>query len=62
MLTFALILFAHVGVMGQGNSNAITTLPGFTSEAECRAAGDAAKKLVSGTVKEISYVCVKQTK
>ena len=62
MVTWILILFAHVGAMGSGNSNALTSVPGFASQAECSDAGKAAKALVAGTVKEISYACVRQTK
>jgi len=54
-----LILFAHVGPMGQGNSNAITTAQ-FSSQQTCQAAGEAAKRLVSGTVKSMEFACVKQ--
>lgn len=54
-----LILFAHVGLMGKGDSNAITTAQ-FQSQQTCEAAGQAAKSLTSGTVKEILYKCVKQ--
>jgi hypothetical protein len=52
-----LILFAHVGIMGSGNSNAITTAE-FTSQATCQAAGKAAANLAGGTVKQISFACV----
>ncbi len=52
-----LILFAHVGPMGNGNSNAITTAD-FTTSAACQHAGKAAKQLVQGTVKSIEWVCV----
>jgi hypothetical protein len=54
---FILILFAHVGMTGNGNSNAITVAE-FTSKERCEAAGAAAKKLVKGTVKEIEWACV----
>lgn len=54
-----LILFAHVGPMGQGNSNAITTAVYSSAEA-CSNAGKAAKQLVQGTVKSIEWVCTKQ--
>ncbi len=57
--TWILILFAHVGPMGDGNSNALTTAE-FSSEATCKAAGDAAIKMAQGTVKKISYVCSKK--
>jgi hypothetical protein len=54
---FVLILFAHVGPMGNGNSNALTVAE-FTSAERCRAAGEAAKKLAGGTVKSIEWVCL----
>jgi hypothetical protein len=54
-----LILFAHVGPMADGNSNALTTAQ-FTSKETCEAAGRAAHSLAVGTVKEIKFVCVKQ--
>lgn len=57
---WVLILFAHVGPMGDGNSNAITTADGFTSKATCEVAGKAAESLSSGTTKKIRFVCVQQ--
>jgi hypothetical protein len=54
-----LILFAHVGAMGDGNSNALTTAQ-FSSQQTCEEAGKAAKKLSFGSTKHITYVCVKQ--
>lgn len=57
MTAWILILFAHVGALGNGNSNALTVAE-FTSEARCQAAGVAAKKLASGSVKSIEFVCV----
>ena len=56
---WVLILFAHVGAMGNGDSNALTTAY-FTSQQTCEAAGKAAKKLSEGSVKKIEYACVKQ--
>jgi hypothetical protein len=57
--TWILIIFFHVGVMGCGNSNAVT-LSNFKTQIQCNQAGEAAQKLVSGTVREVSYVCVRQ--
>ena len=54
---FVLILFAHVGAMGNGNSNALTVAE-FTTEARCIAAGKAAEKLASGSVKKIEWACL----
>lgn len=54
---WVLILFAHVGPMGSGNSNALASVTGFHSEAACIAAGNKAKDLASGTMKEIRFAC-----
>lgn len=53
---FILILMMHVGGLGSGNSNALTTAE-FSTKAACIEAGEQAKKLANGTVKEIKYVC-----
>jgi hypothetical protein len=58
---WVLILFAHVGVMGQGNSNALATAQ-FQSEKACIAAGEQAKAMARGTVKEIAFVCASTSK
>jgi hypothetical protein len=54
-----LILFAHVGPVGTGNSNALTTAV-YSSAESCAAAGNAAKKLAGGSTKKIEWVCTKQ--
>lgn len=59
-MIYVLILFAHVGLMGKGNSNALTTHE-FNSETACVEAGKKAKALANGTVKEIAFVCVKKS-
>lgn len=51
-----LILFAHVGPLADGNSNALTTAE-FQSESACRAAGKAASAMAQNTVKKIEFVC-----
>ena len=56
---FVLILFAHVGPLGDGNSNALTVAE-FTSQERCQAAGQAAKRLINGSVKKLEYVCVQK--
>ncbi len=54
-----LILFAHVGPMGNGNSNALTTAWYSTAE-RCHNAGKAAQKLASSSVKSIEFTCTQQ--
>ena len=56
---WVLILFAHVGPMGQGNSNSLATAV-YSSAESCAAAGKAAKQMAQGTVKSIEWVCTKQ--
>lgn len=56
-----LILFAHVGAMGSGNSNALTNVPNFKTEQACIVAGNKAKTMASGSVKSIEFVCVKDS-
>lgn len=57
MAEYILILMMHVGAMGSGNSNALTTATFLTKE-KCEEAGRLSQSLASGTVKEIKYVCV----
>ena len=54
-----LILFAHVGPVCSGNSNALTSVPGFLTEAACKVAGKQSAELTLGTCKEIRFICVK---
>lgn len=62
METFILVLFFHVGILGHTDSNATTHVHGFSSKEECLQAGKDAKTLVSGTKKDLEFVCLKQTK
>lgn len=52
-----LILFAHTGALGSGNSNSLTTQEFYTQQT-CETAGKKAKSMIQGTVKQIEYVCV----
>lgn len=61
MITFILVVFFHVGPMGDGNSNATTNIAGFKTVAECQAAGVEVSSMTKGTVKKTEFVCVKQT-
>lgn len=60
MSTWVLILFFHVGVFGDTDSNATTSVPGFMSEAACTAAGVKSRSLTAGTKKNTEFVCVHQ--
>ncbi len=59
VIGWVLIVFAHVGAMGDGNSNALTTAY-FTTKENCEAAGRETKKLAGSSVKKIEFTCQKQ--
>lgn len=58
-MQWVLIVFVHVGMWG-GNTDSVslTNVP-MASQEVCEAAGSQLGALVSGTKKEIAYVCVK---
>ena len=56
MISFVLFVFAHVGPLGDGNSNAITSQE-FNSKQSCEVA---VKDMARGTVKAIETVCVQK--
>lgn len=57
MQTFILLVFIHVGALGDGNSNSGFSQE-FSSASACNQAGMQYKKLSQGTVKVIDYVCM----
>lgn len=58
-MVYVLILFAHVGMMGSGNSNSITTQE-FTSREACLNAREVAESMSSGSTKIIKAECVQK--
>lgn len=58
MSVWILVIAIHVGVSGDGNSNSITTVSGFKTEASCLSAAKKADKLMYGTVKEVRTTCL----
>ena len=58
-MTWTLVIFIYAGMLAKGDSVALQTLPGWTSQASCEAAASALSPLVQGTFKEIRTVCVK---
>lgn len=57
-MEWVLIVFVYVGIWGNTDSVALTNVP-MASQAACEAAGSQLGALVSGTKKEVAYVCVK---
>jgi hypothetical protein len=59
---WTLVLFAHVGMMSDKDSMALTSVPGFRTQPECVTAGKAAEKMAAGTTKVMKFICVEVTK
>ena len=54
-----LIVYAFAGGMSGTDSVALTTVGSFKVEQVCIAAGEKAKKMANGTLKEIRYTCLR---
>ena len=61
-MLWTLILFAHVGMMSDKDSMALTSVPGFRNQPECVTAGKTAEKMAAGTTKVMKFICVEVTK
>ena len=59
-MTWVLVLFLHAGMLSDKDSMALTTVPGFKTEAACLAAGKQSEVLAKRTTKEVKFVCLKQ--
>lgn len=57
---WVLIIFIHAGILSDGDSVALTNVPGFKNENICKIAGESSLKLSDKTFKNTKYVCVKQ--
>ena len=59
MTIYVLLIFAHVGMLGDGNSNSVTTQE-FLSQATCEQAKKAFENMNSGSTKAIKASYVKK--
>lgn len=59
MQAWALIIFFHVGIFGDTDSNATTVVHGFETQALCQQAAKQLPPLVNGTKKEVRFTCVR---
>ena len=59
-MSWVLVLFVHAGMLSGKDSMALSSVPGFKTEAACQAAGKAGEALTKGTTKDTRFVCVKQ--
>lgn len=57
---WTLIIYIYAGMLAKGDSVALLSVPGFTSEFACFAAAAQTGKFVSGSAKEHRFACVKQ--
>lgn len=55
---WVLVLMIHAGWSSHNDDVALTTVPGFTSEAVCMAAGNKVKPLDKSTVQAFEFTCV----
>lgn len=58
-MIYILIIFAHVGMMGSGNSNSVTTQE-FLNKEKCLVAKKVAEDMSSGSTKVIKAECVEK--
>ena len=59
-MSWTLIIYIYAGVFAKGDSVTLNHIPGFKTEQHCNAAGNAMKPLVSGSTKELRYICIRQ--
>lgn len=59
-MSWILVLFVHAGMLSEKDSMALTSVPGFKTEAACQVAGKQTESLAKRTTKEVKFVCVKQ--
>jgi hypothetical protein len=59
-LSFILVLYIYAGTFAKGDSVTLTNIPGFSTEKACQVAGELAKSnLVTGSSKELRFICIK---
>lgn len=56
---WTLVVLVYAGALAKGDSVTLTHIPNWQSEQACVAAGSALKPLVSGSFKELKFVCIK---
>lgn len=56
-MTYIMIIFAHVGMMGSGNSNSVS-VANFKTKESCETARPQVESLSSGSTKIVKTICV----
>jgi hypothetical protein len=57
-----LVMYIYAGVLAQGDSVTLTSIPDFATKQACIQAGQDARGLVSGSAKEYRFVCLQKVK
>lgn len=60
MNEWILVIFIYAGILSKGDSVAIQSVPGWTNQTNCEKAGKQLGTLVSGTFKDVRYVCLQK--
>jgi len=59
-MNWTLILYIYAGAFAKGDSVTLNHIPGFKTEQHCSAAGSMSRSLVSGSTKELRFICIRQ--
>ena len=59
-MNWILVIYIYAGVLANGDSVAITSIPNFATLQECRQAGKDAEVLVTGSAKVYRFVCLRK--
>jgi hypothetical protein len=57
-MDWILVILIYAGTFARGDSVAIHTIPGWSSEQSCKYSGEKLGPLVKGTSKEIRFICL----
>ncbi|SNR98845.1 hypothetical protein SAMN05192560_2099 [Methylobacillus rhizosphaerae] len=60
MIEFVLIIAFYAGPVAKSDAVSIASVPGFSTHAECLAAGKETSSFAT-LMKKVNYVCVKRT-
>lgn len=58
MSPFYLVIYIYAGMLAKGDSVAMVSIPQPTLQA-CQEAGKQSERLVSGSAKDLRFVCIK---
>jgi hypothetical protein len=59
-MDWILVIYIYAGTFASGDSVALHTIPGWSSEQSCKEAGEKFSPLVKGTTKEVKFICLQK--